>query len=163
MSKEYAEINGYPARSVSNEMREFLKKPGKRHEDGSIMYTTEQHHKDECDVNKIVRKYDKTGLLQHVTRIEAQYGDVSGVEYKRMQDQIKSAQSEFMLLPAKIRKRFGNNFMNLIEFMDDATNRDEAIELGLIKESWVPEFDGMGEHVIRDTPESKAEGEPVTA
>lgn len=159
MSKKYAEINGEGARSVSLEMREYCKRPGKRNEDGSIKYFTEQHHKQECDINHIIKKYDKNGVLTHVTRIEATYGDTSGEDYKQIRDKLIKAQYAFLDLPAKIRSRFDNDFTELIAFMDNPENRDEAIKLGLIKESWAPEQDGIGEHIVRKDPESEPETE----
>lgn len=40
---------------------------------------TQQSHKDQCDINKILRRFDNTGELPPPTR-EAQYGDVTGLQ-----------------------------------------------------------------------------------
>ena len=39
----------------------------------------QQQFKDECDVNRIVDRYVKTGVLDHQSAIVPQYGDVSDV------------------------------------------------------------------------------------
>jgi len=132
------------------ELREFLKRPGKRDGDGNLMYVTEQSHKDMCDINKIIAKYDRTGLITHVSNFEAKFGDMTGIDFKIMQDKVASAQTMFNQLPVNIRNRFDNDAQQLLLFMDDSENRQEAIELGLIHKDWTPETDGLGEHVKKD-------------
>lgn len=149
MSKEYREnyVNEEEDSITSYEMREHCQRPGKIDKDGNVEYFTEQSHKSECDVNKIIRKYDKNGLINHVSKIEAQFGDVSGIEFKSAQDKVIAAKAMFNELPSDIRKRFENNPASLLTFMDDADNRQEAIELGIINPDWTEATDGMGEHV----------------
>lgn len=149
MSKQYRDVFGIvEARSEEQErLRLFSKRPGCVDDEGNIMYKTEQHHKDECDINHIIRKYDKTGLISHVSRFEGQFGNVSGIDFRESMDQINNAQAMFNELPSNIRKRFGNNAANLLEFMDDGQNRTEAIALGLIRADWTEDSDGLGEHV----------------
>jgi phage internal scaffolding protein len=140
---------------TSNEMRNLCQRPGKMDENQNPIYTTEQSHKDQCNVNKIIAKYDREGIIRHVSRIEAKFGDLDGKDFKDMQDQIITAKNMFMELPSEIRNRFKNDPAKLLEFMEDSQNRDEAIKLGLIDERWTPETDGLGEHV--------KEGENVVA
>ena len=162
MSKEYRDKFGKtkPKKEV---LRKYYQRPGKVNEKGEIQYFTEQHHKLECDVKHIIQKYDKTGLIHHVSKIEAKYGDLTGLEFQNMQNVVAGAMSMFNELPAEIRKEFDNDPQKLIHFMDDSNNRDRAIELGLIDPQWTPETDGLGEHVveggnIKKVPE-KSEGQ----
>lgn len=134
-------------RIVSESMRKHCQRPGKRDSQGKMLYKTEQSHKKECDISHIIKKYDKTGLLTHVSRMEARYGDVSGADYKAMADQVAKAKSDFELLPGKIRKYFQNDPGKLLEFMENPANREKAIELGLISKKSDPDKDGLGEHV----------------
>lgn len=144
----YAEKNPDKIKKTTDdEMRLHCQRPGKVDEDGNILYTTEQFHKKECDVNEIIKKYDKTGLISHISGFEAEFGDMTGHDFKQAQDLILGAQAQFNQLPAEIRKRFDNSPENLLEFMEHEENRAEAIELGLINEKWTPETDGLGEHV----------------
>jgi phage internal scaffolding protein len=148
MSKKYCEdnnINSGP--TTSPDMREHCKRPGNMDENGNPIYFTEQHHKKECDINNIIKKYDKTGLISHINNIEGFFGDLSGDDFKTMQDQVIMASNMFDDLPSDIRNRFENEPYKLLEFMDDPNNRDEAIELGLIRESWPESLDGIGEHI----------------
>lgn len=149
MSKAYCEKNGVLGEATTSpEMREFCKRPGKHDKDGNIIYFTEQGHKKECDINEIIKKFNKTGLFEHVTRFEMKFGDMSGADFYSMQQKIAQAKSSFENLPLDIKKRFKNDPGALLDFMDDPGNRDEAIELGLISRDWTPETDGMGEHNV---------------
>lgn len=148
MSNQYIiENNKKPKSQTSAVMRKWCQRPGKKDEHGNILYFTEQSHKRETDVNLIIKKYDKTGLIDHVSRFEAKYGDMTGLDFKTAQDLVTNARSSFETLPADIKKRFKQNPKNLLEFMEDPNNRKEAIELGLIHPSWTEETDGLGEHV----------------
>ncbi len=90
----------------------------------------EQAHAGELDINAIVRKYQKTGVLP--TNALGKYGDFSGVEdFHASQDRILSAHSEFLELPPDLRFRFNNDPGELMEFMNDPSNLEEARELGL--------------------------------
>lgn len=135
-------------RKVSKaELRLFHSRPGRKDENGDPIYTTEQHHKKECDINEIIKKYDAQGIITHVSRFEGRFGDMTGMDFKAMQDKVAAARSSFSALPAEIRKEFGNDPAQLLTFMEDANNRDRAIELGLINPAWTEETDGLGEHV----------------
>lgn len=161
MSEAYCEkfeITSDPIRS--DDMREFCKRPGKVNKDGTICYFTEQSHKDTCDINKIIANYDRQGIISHVTKIEAKFGDMTGSDFKTMSDQIIEAKRMFNGLPSKIREEFENNPAKLLEFMEDPNNRDRAIELGLIDEMTPASKDGLGEHVkIEPNPEPNPEPE----
>lgn len=129
------------------EMRKWCQRPGKHDEDGKIIYTTEQAHKNQCDINKIVARFDRDGIITHVSKFEGRFGDLSGTDFKQMQDQVAGAKTMFEALPSGLRARFDNDPVNLLSFMDDEENRQEAIDLGMIREEWTDESDGLGEHV----------------
>lgn len=163
MSKAYRiakkENNG---KDLSKEkFRKFLQKPGKINPDGSPCYFTEQAHRDTCQVSQIITKYDRTGILHHVNKIEAKYGDLSGDDFKTMADKVHDARKSFEELPSSIRKYFDNSPEHLLRFMENPGNRDKAIELGLIKGSWTPESDGLGEHITDESQRQAITPEPV--
>lgn len=128
-------------------MRKWCQRPGNLDADGKPIYFTQQAHKDVCDINKIIKKYDKTGIITHVQKIEARYGDVTGIDFFNAQQLYLNAQNMFNELPAEIRKRFRNNAGEFLEFMEQDSNREEAIKLGLIRNDWEESSDGLGEHV----------------
>lgn len=94
---------------------------------------TQQHFRDECNINTIMAKARKTGFLP-VTGRQAQFMDcvTSSVPFHEMHNKVAAAKESFAALPAYIRKFFDNNPINLISFLSDENNRDQAIELGLI-------------------------------
>lgn len=147
MSQAFADKYGEGPKTTSPELREFLQRPGDHDEEGNIVYTTEQAHKDQTDINKIIDRFDKEGLIKGVQKFEGKFGDFTGIDFKTMQDQVAGAKSQFEALPSEIRARFENQPYKLLEFMDDPNNREEAIELGLIRKEWTEETDGLGEHV----------------
>lgn len=146
MSKEFLEKFGNVG-ITKEEMREHCKRPGTTDKDGEIQYFTEQAHKEQCDVNNIIRKYDKNGLITHVQKFEARFGDMTGPDFKESYDKIMTAIQMFGELPSAIRNRFDNQPAELLRFMDNPENRKEAIELGIIKADWTEATDGLGEHV----------------
>lgn len=92
----------------------------------------QQSLKDETDINKIMAKYEKHGVLTHVMKYAGDYGDFSTVpDYREGLDRVIAAQNMFMELPAKIRDRFGNNPANFIEFATTEGNIDELRAMGL--------------------------------
>lgn len=101
---------------------------------------TEQHHKEMCEINTILKKYDKTGLITHVNNAKASYGDYSEVnEYQESLNIVIRAQDDFAQLPSDIRKRFGNDPGLFLEFVTDPKNMDQMVEMGLaVKPEPVP-------------------------
>jgi phage internal scaffolding protein len=95
---------------------------------------TKSEFKDECDINNVVKRALRTGVLPGVDR-EALYGDFSQVEdYATAQIKIAEAKSEFEQLPSGIKEKFDNDVANLLDFVDDPENEAEAIKLGLLPE-----------------------------
>lgn len=93
---------------------------------------TEQAHQQKQNINTIMRKYQKTGMLPSCVH-PGQYGDFTSVgEYHECSQRVLDAQEEFNSLPANVRKRFANSPAKLLEFLANSENLDEAIELGII-------------------------------
>jgi phage internal scaffolding protein len=93
---------------------------------------TQQHFKDETDINNILRQFNITGLLPE-SPLSPRYGDFSGVvDYHTALNAVLDAGDQFMALPADLRARFNNDPAQLIEFIDDESNRAEAEKLGLL-------------------------------
>lgn len=91
-----------------------------------------QSFRDECDINNIMSQYVATGLLEHVNERAALYDDFSGFDFARSMNVVAKANEMFADLPAEVRKRFNNDPVAFVEFVQDDENRPEAIKLGLI-------------------------------
>lgn len=97
---------------------------------------TQQQFKEECDVNNILRNYVNTGVLTHTSDIPPQFGDFSHVpaDYGEALALIQKSEEEFMTLSAEVREKFDNRPGNLIRFLQDEKNIDEAVKLGLVNQ-----------------------------
>ena len=119
---------------------------------------TQQHFKDETDINNILRQFNVTGMLPEAS-LSPRYGDFTGIgDYHSALNAVIAAEDEFMALPAHIRARFENDPAQLIDFLGDENNRSEAEKLGLLEvpkaESTVTPLDVT---VLGDTKPSKSE------
>ena len=97
---------------------------------------TQQQFKDECDINKIMDRYLRTGVLSDPlqNRGTPKYGDYADIgDYMDHMNKVVEANEMFEALPASIRKRFNNNPGELIDFVMNDDNRAEAEFLGLIE------------------------------
>lgn len=94
---------------------------------------TVQASKDECDINCIIARASNFADISHVNRRVAQYGDFSNVpSYMDALGLVNRANGMFMSLDAKIRERFSNDPSRMIAFLQDVSNYDEAVKLGLV-------------------------------
>lgn len=95
--------------------------------------TVQQQHKDAVNANRIVEKFERTGLMPPI-RSGGVYGDVSEIgDYQAAIEQVARAEEAFMELPAKVRDRFDNDPGKFLEFVGEPANKDEAVKLGLIE------------------------------
>lgn len=95
---------------------------------------TKQAMKAETDINNILNRFVKTGLLAHVNNKSPQYCDVSDVvDYRQAIERVRSTDKFFQGLPAKVRSRFQNDAAAFLDFMSNPANEGEARELGLTK------------------------------
>lgn len=93
---------------------------------------TQQQFKDQCDINLIMKKYRETGQISHLKQNRGQFLDVSNIpSYQEALNTVISAQNSFQSLPSDVRKKFGNDPQNMIDFLSDNSNDTEAIKLGL--------------------------------
>lgn len=64
---------------------------------------------------------------------EPMYGDFTNVgDFLDCQTRINHAEEQFMSLPSDLRRRFHNDPAEVIEFVNDPDNLEEARELGLL-------------------------------
>ena len=94
---------------------------------------TKQASKDECDINKIMAKQQKTGLTAHVSKHQGYYGDfMAATDYHSAMNQILAAGEAFNSVPAEIRAQFDNDPGKFLEFCQNPENEEPMRELGLL-------------------------------
>ena len=117
----------------------------------------QQHFKADADVNRIIDRYVKTGFLP-TSPIPPLYADVSSLgDYQSLIDNIRRSHELFDELPSELRKRFGNDPGQLIDFINDPDNLDEAVKLGLLTQGAVSQASSPASAVP-----ASAEREPST-
>jgi phage internal scaffolding protein len=119
---------------------------------------TQQHFKEECDVINIIKRHDRNGIIEHVQRGQARYGDFSEVaDYREALDLVRDAQDEFMTIPSDIRKKFDNDPGKFYEFVSNPENKEELKTMGFI------ETPDVGKPSSVPTKALSEAGEPSTA
>jgi hypothetical protein len=92
---------------------------------------TEQSHKQQCDMNYILRNYQKTGLITHAKKYNGQYDDVSVQDFNEAMLLVTRAQAMYEELPSNIRERF-NGPAEFVEFTNNPGNAQEMVNMGIL-------------------------------
>jgi len=101
---------------------------GLKCEDDSL---TQQQFKEEADINTIVDRFMKSGVLP-TPAVMPQFMDVEGqFDYQTAMNYVRQADENFMRMDAKVRARFNNSPQEFLEFFANPENTEEAIRLGL--------------------------------
>ena len=96
---------------------------------------TRQSEMKYADINLIMAKYVKTGVLPPQTAAGF-FADVSTVgDYRDALNRVDKANDYFLHLPPDIRKRFDHDPAVFLDFVSDAANLPEIKEMGLIADS----------------------------
>jgi Chlamydia-phage Chp2 scaffold (Chlamy_scaf). len=93
---------------------------------------TQQQFAEEVDINTIVRRFGLDGTMPETLDMPVTGDFTTVVDFQTAMQLTTQADQAFMTLPAPMRKRFNHNPGELMAFLDDDTNRDEAIALGLV-------------------------------
>lgn len=91
--------------------------------------TTKQSFKDECDINKILARAQKTGTLSHLSKYQAQYGDFADYDFFEHQRMLTRGREIMDELPSEIRSEFHNDPRAFFAYVNDPANVDRLGEL----------------------------------
>lgn len=92
---------------------------------------TKASEADACDINQIVQRYMKDGVLEHVRSNPGVYDDVAtSLEFQDALELVRNAQYSFAIMPAEIRARFDNDPAQFLRFVDE--NEDFLFKLGIV-------------------------------
>ena len=122
---------------------------------------TEQSHAKACDIHNIIKRFDKTGIVDHVNQHQGQYVDVaSAPDYQEAMNIVCQAQQMFETLPARIRDDFQNDPERFLAFIDDPDSADKLREYGLLQaDDPMEKAPTHAEAEPRIPPDSPSEGE----
>lgn len=94
---------------------------------------TRQEFAAECDINTIMARYEKTGVINHYNDGAPQYMDLASgpVDLMDAMSILHDAEASFMRLPAVVRKEFDNDVYRFVAFAEQDENLDQMREWGL--------------------------------
>ena len=69
---------------------------------------TKQSFKDATDINKLLKKAQRTGTLSHLEKFQGQYGDFSDFDFLEAQNNLARGKQIFEQLPSEVRREFGH-------------------------------------------------------
>lgn len=94
---------------------------------------TVQADAEQADINYIVKQFGLTKELPYGLAVPV-YDDFSEApnDYHQALNFIRASDDAFMELPAEIRSQFNNDAGTFLDFLNDPSNYDEAIQLGII-------------------------------
>lgn len=111
---------------------EISHKTGLSCKDASL---TKQSDREAADINNILRRYEKSGVLPEMISAEPQWGDFSDVPtYQQALNVVQKAETQFGLLDAEVRAKFANDPKAFLAFAVNPNNAAEMVKLGLAKE-----------------------------
>jgi len=113
-----------------------------------------QSFKNECDINQILAKYQKTGAITHFNKHVPNYGFATSDDFADSMRIITQANEMFAELPSSIRTKFDNKPEDFLRFVQNPENASEMADLGLTK--------GKSESPPEDAPAASG-GDPKPA
>lgn len=101
---------------------------------------TKQSFTDECDINKIIQKHARTGVLEHGSDRMPTYGDFSGaVDLHTAMQLVAAAEDEFEALPSAVRDLCKNDPEILLRALADPVETAALHRAGLpMSEAYEP-------------------------
>lgn len=144
MSKRQADEVVHPDIRMCSTFSSF--RPHARHKKTfSLPSRAKQSFADECNINNIMAKFNKTGILEHENKQTPQYGDLMPFDdYHQALTQTIEAQEAFDDLPSAIRTKFNNDPGEFLQFVENPENADELVDLGLAEAQGEPSVPTTG-------------------
>jgi len=135
----------------TNEIGEVIRKRVQLTIPEDEVIRVEQSHKDEVNINNIVKRHGmdliaRTAALQQFT-----YDDNPNNDFQETMNAILKAEKSFSSVPSQIRKQFDNNPAQFMDFIHNPDNQQTLIDWGLAK---APEKTQPVEVVVTNQPET---------
>lgn len=120
---------------------------------------TEQTHEQASDINHIIDRYTRTGILDHNSQYAGQYGDfVDAPDYIEAQTLLADANSMFESLPGEIRQQFPQGTPQFLQFVNDPDNAEHMKALGLYSDA--EDWQNEQEELDVEIPKKPVYGKP---
>lgn len=112
-----------------------------------VGHTIQEQYKDTI-IENIIEKFNRTGVLDHVSKYEPQFVEVATFDYQENMNKVLEVQKMFQSLPAKERAMFDNDPQKYLDYLSVEANRED-IKDGVI--------DNIPEKKSEEKPEEKTE------
>ncbi len=99
-------------------------RPAKLYEDGRTL----QCHKDECDISKIMARFQVNGTISHVNKYEGVYADFSDFDFSEQTQMLTKGREIFDALPSEVRDEFRQDPQAFFNFVNDPANAEDLLE-----------------------------------
>ena len=93
---------------------------------------TQQQFAKDVDINTIVSRFEKTGIIKHLNPARPNYGFAPAITLHQAYEQIRYAKETFLSLPSEVRDEFDNDPVKFVEFIEDDANTETLREMGLL-------------------------------
>lgn len=90
---------------------------------------TKQTFKDETDVNRILAKFQVSGVISHKAKFLPSYGDFAEFDFLETQNVLNRGNGIFAALPSEVRREFGESPARFFKFVNDPANIDNLDKL----------------------------------
>lgn len=95
---------------------------------------TQQHFKQEADINNILQQFKRTGIIQHINNQPPVYADLPDtIDYQQALAIQDAADAAFAALPSVVRAHFDNDPSELLTALGDPSQTAKLTELGILK------------------------------
>jgi len=91
----------------------------------------QQQFKQDADLNSIMRKFQKTGAIDHANIHQGSYGMASPYDLHQAMNLVSNANTLFADLPSTVRNKFRNDPLAFFEYVQNPDNATEAATLGI--------------------------------
>ncbi len=83
---------------------------------------TKQCFKDECNIDKIMARFNVSGTISHLAKFEGVYADYSDFDFQTQTQRLTRGREIFDELPAELRREFGQSPEAFFAYVNNPAN-----------------------------------------
>lgn len=95
---------------------------------------THGEFRQECNINNIMKKYQRSGFVDHVAKHGPRYGEFPAMDFREALEFLQESQEMFDELPSEVRREFDNDPAAFLEYVQDPANMERLGEWGFLDE-----------------------------
>lgn len=118
----------------------------------------EQSHSQEVDINNIIKRHGgKVELIASTANVQAlRFDDNPNNDFQEVMNMLIKGKQSFESLPSEVRRHFGNNVAEFMDYVRNPDNSDQLIAWGL-QEPPEPPAAPIAVAVVNQTAETPSE------